>query len=70
MNVAIDCDREIERIHSLFLMNLEKLDELQSKSLVKAFRIQPVHIQISHRVELRFRVELHCRVKFTYASDI
>ena len=50
MNVAIDCDREIERIHSLFLMNLEKLDELQSKSLVKAFRIQPVHIQISYRI--------------------
>lgn len=34
VNVAIDCDREIERIHSLFLMNLEKLDELQSKSLL------------------------------------
>ncbi|CAH3105439.1 unnamed protein product [Porites lobata] len=30
VNVAIDCDREIERIHSLFLMNLEKLDELQT----------------------------------------
>ena len=33
MNVAIDCDREIERIHSLFLVNLDKLDELQSKFL-------------------------------------
>ena len=54
MNVAIDCDREIERIHSLFLMNLEKLDELQSKSLVKAFRIKPVHIQVSYRIELGF----------------
>ena len=31
VNVAIDCDREIERIHSLFLINLDKLDELQSK---------------------------------------
>ncbi|XP_073255503.1 ras GTPase-activating protein 3-like [Porites lutea] len=31
VNVAIDCDREIERIHSLFLMNLEKLDELQTE---------------------------------------
>ena len=70
MNVAIDCDREIERIHSLFLMNLEKLDELQSKSLVKTFRIQPVHIQISYRIELRFRVQFHCRVKFTRVNDI
>lgn len=52
VNVAIDCDREIERIHSLFLMNLEKLDELQSKSLVKVFRIKPVHIQVSYRIEL------------------
>ena len=33
VNVAIDCDREIERIHSLFLVNLDKLDELQSKFL-------------------------------------
>ena len=56
MNVAIDCDREIERIHSLFLMNLEKLDELQSKSLVKAFRIQPVHFQISYRSVSSLRV--------------
>ena len=31
VNVAIDCDREIERIHSLFLINLDQLDELQSK---------------------------------------
>ncbi|KXJ20396.1 Ras GTPase-activating protein 3 [Exaiptasia diaphana] len=29
VNVVIDCDREIERIHSLFLVNLEQLDELQ-----------------------------------------
>ena len=70
MNVAIDCDREIERIHSLFLMNLEKLDELQSKSLVKTLRIQPVHIQISYRIKLRFRLEFHCRVKFTCVNDI
>ena len=35
-------------------MNLEKLDELQSKSLVKAFRIKPVHIQVSYRIELGF----------------
>ena len=33
VNVAIDCDREIERIHSLFLLYLDKLDELQSKLL-------------------------------------
>ena len=31
-------------------MNLEKLDELQSKSLVKDFKIEPVHIQISYRI--------------------
>ncbi|KAK2573278.1 Ras GTPase-activating protein 3 [Acropora cervicornis] len=31
VNVAIDCDREMERIHSLFLVYLEKLDELQSE---------------------------------------
>lgn len=31
VNVAIDCDREIERIHSLFLLYLDKLDELQSE---------------------------------------
>ena len=56
MNVAIDCDREIERIHSLFLMNLETLDELQSKSLVKAFRIQLVHIQISGGITLSRKI--------------
>ncbi|EDO43446.1 predicted protein [Nematostella vectensis] len=32
VNVEIDCDREIERIHSLFLVNLDKLDELQVES--------------------------------------
>ena len=37
VNVAIDCDREIERIHSLFLINLEKLDELQGKLLLVFF---------------------------------
>lgn len=31
VNVAIDCDREMERIHSLFLVYLEKLDELQNE---------------------------------------
>lgn len=39
VNVAIDCDREIERIHSLFLVYLEKLDELQSKSLITSHEL-------------------------------
>lgn len=42
VNVAIDCDREIERIHSLFLINLDKLDELQSK-LSSCFFIYNAH---------------------------
>ena len=37
-------------------MNLETLDELQSKSLVKAFRIQLVHIQISGGITLSRKI--------------
>lgn len=51
VNVAIDCDREIERIHSLFLINLDKLDELQSKfSPYCLFKIPylPVHMNDTH----------------------
>ena len=39
VNVAIDCDREIERVHSLFLVNLDKLDELQSKFFFLSLRL-------------------------------
>ena len=49
VNVAIDCDREIERIHSLFLINLDKLDELQSKfSSYSLFKIMYLHIRNTH----------------------
>ena len=53
VNVAIDCDREIERIHSLFLINLDKLDELQSKFCANSLKYR-LHLHIDIFLNLFF----------------